>query len=121
MQSTEKLELHQRLHRNPQEWELYHTDLETLRQEWDVDPLKEPINHCSKFQGLVIGDFGCGTAQLAEALKERHTVHSFDHISINDSVVSCDIASGVPLPDESLDLAIFSLSLKGPNWKDQLV
>jgi len=113
--------LHQRLQRNPEEWELYHTDLETLRQEWDVDPLKEAINHCSKSQGLVIGDFGCGTAQLAEALKERHTVHSFDHIAINEGVVACDIAAGVPLPDGSLDLAIFSLSLMGPNWTDQLV
>jgi ubiquinone/menaquinone biosynthesis C-methylase UbiE len=69
----------------------------------------------------VIGDFGCGTAQLAEALNERHIVHSFDHIAINNSVVACDIAAGVPLPDESLDLAVFSLSLMGPNWQDQLV
>jgi hypothetical protein len=113
--------LHQRLQANPQEWELYHTDLETLRTEWDVDPLQEAIKHCSMSQGLVIGDFGCGTAKLAEAVEGRHTVHSFDHIAINDKVVACDVAAGVPLPDESLDLAIFSLSLMGSNWRDQLV
>ena len=68
----------------------------------------------------MIGDFGCGTAQLAEALRGRHTVHSFDHIAINDSVVACDIAAGVPLEDSCLDLAVFSLSLMGKNWADQL-
>jgi hypothetical protein len=113
--------LHKRLQANPEEWELYHTDLDTLRKEWDVDPLQEAINHCLRSQGLVIGDFGCGTAKLADALEDRHTVHSFDHVAINDKVKPCDIAAGVPLPDESLDLAIFSLSLMGPNWKDQLV
>jgi hypothetical protein len=112
--------LHSRLQGNPQEWELYHTDLEKLRLQWPADPLQEAIAWCAKSTGLVIGDFGCGTAQLAEALRGRHIVHSFDHIAINDSVVACDIAAGVPLDDACLDLAIFSLSLMGPNWADQL-
>jgi len=119
--STSSINLHKRLQSNPQEWELYHTDLETLRKGWSVDPLHEAIKHCSTSQGLVIGDFGCGTAQLAEALEGRHTVHSFDHVAINDRVVACDVAAGVPLPDESLDLVVFSLSLMGTNWSDQLV
>ena len=89
--------------------------------QWPVDPLQEAVNWCARSTGLTIGDFGCGTAQLAEALRGRHTVHSFDHIAINDSVVACDIAAGVPLADECLDLAIFSLSLMGPNWTDQLL
>jgi hypothetical protein len=118
-QSSDKL--HKRLQANPEEWELYHTELDSLRKEWDVDPLEEAINHCMKSQGLVIGDFGCGTARLADEMQDRHIVHSFDHIAINDKVIACDIASGVPLPDASLDLAIFSLSLMGPNWKEQLV
>jgi hypothetical protein len=118
-QSSDKL--HKRLQVNPEEWEMYHTDLDSLRKEWDVDPLQEAINHCMKSQGLVIGDFGCGTARLADEMQDRHIVHSFDHIAINDKVVACDIASGVPLPEASLDLAIFSLSLMGPNWKEQLV
>ena len=118
--SSSSGKLHARLQRNPQEWELYHTDLERLRLQWPVDPLQEAINWCAKSSGLVIGDFGCGTAQLAEALRGRHTVHSFDHIAINDSVVACDIAAGVPLQDGCLDLAVFSLSLMGPNWAEQL-
>jgi hypothetical protein len=119
--SVNSAKLHARLQRDPQEWELYHTDLEKLRLQWSVDPLQEAINWCAKSSNLTIGDFGCGTAQLAEALRGRHTVHSFDHIAINDSVVECDIAAGVPLEDGCLDLAIFSLSLMGQNWTDQLV
>jgi ubiquinone/menaquinone biosynthesis C-methylase UbiE len=92
-----------------------------MRTKWDIDPLQEAMNHGLKSQGLVIGDFGCGTAKLAEQLRDRHVVHSFDHVAINDKVTACDIADRVPLPDGSLDLAIFSLSLMGPNWKDQLV
>ena len=39
-----------------------------------------------------IGDFGCGEAKLAEAVKDRHTVLSFDHVAANDDVVACDVA-----------------------------
>jgi len=113
--------LHQRLQSNPEEWQLYHTDLEQIRRGWAVDPLQEAINFCSKSSGLVIGDFGCGTAQLAEALRGRHTVHSFDHVALTGSdVIECDIAAGVPLEDGCLDYAVFSLSLMGTNWRDQL-
>jgi hypothetical protein len=65
--------------------------------------------------GYVIGDFGCGEAKPAEAVSDRHTVHSFDHVAVTDDVVACDMAH-VPLDDESLDVAIFSLSLMGANF-----
>ena len=48
-----------------------------------------------------------------------HVVHSFDHVSINDDVVACDMAN-IPLDDETLDLAVFSLSLMGANFTDYL-
>jgi hypothetical protein len=74
---------------------------------------------CHQRTGYVIGDFGCGEAKLAEAVSDRHTVHSFDHVAINDNVVACDMAH-VPLDDETLDVAIFSLSLMGANFTDYL-
>lgn len=66
-----------------------------------------------------IGEFGCGEAKIAEAVADRHTVYSFDHVAINDDVVACDI-SNVPLDDDTLDVAIFSLSLMGSNFADYL-
>ena len=119
--AVDSSKLHLRLQADPQEWELYHTDLTELRKAWAVDPLEEAIQFCSQSRDLVVGDFGCGQAQLAEALRGRHTVHSFDHLAIHPGVQACDIAAGVPLPDASLDIAVFSLSLMGPNWAAQLV
>ena len=67
---------------------------------------------------LHIGDFGCGEAKVLEAFQDR-IVHSFDYVAINDNVTACDMRS-VPLPDEELDIAIFSLSLMGRNWVEYI-
>ena len=77
------------------------------------------IRWCQRRSGYTIGDFGCGEAKLAEAVSDRHTVYSFDHIAVNDKVIACNMAH-VPLEDEALDVAIFSLSLMGSNFTDYL-
>ena len=43
----------------------------------------------------------------------------FIHVAVNDEVIACDMAH-VPLDDESLDAAVFSLSLMGTNATDYL-
>ena len=53
-----------------------------------------------------------------DALGEKR-VYSFDHIAINDKVTACDMKK-VPLPDDALDIAIFSLSLMGRNWHEYI-
>jgi ubiquinone/menaquinone biosynthesis C-methylase UbiE len=53
-----------------------------------------------------------------EAIGENR-VYSFDHVAINDKVVACDM-NKVPLVDEALDVAIFSLSLMGKNWQQYI-
>ena len=68
---------------------------------------------------MVVGDFGCGEALIAQAVGDRHRVHSFDHVAINPSVVACDI-SAVPLDDDSLDVAIFCLSLMGADFTNYI-
>ncbi|HMC67074.1 MAG TPA: DEAD/DEAH box helicase family protein [Gemmataceae bacterium] len=111
--------LHGRLHKNPEEWAQYHTLYREARKDWAVVPYEEMIRWCRQRSGYVIGDFGCGEAKLAEAVSDRHTVYSFDHVAINDNVIACDMAH-VPLDDETLDVAIFSLSLMGANFTDYL-
>jgi hypothetical protein len=88
-------------------------------KDWAVVPYEEMIHRWEKRSGYVIGDFGCGEAKLAQAVSDGHTVHSFDHVAVNDSVVVCDMAH-VPLDDETLDVAIFSLSLMGANFTDYI-
>jgi superfamily II DNA or RNA helicase len=111
---------HQRLGRNPEEWEQYHTLYREARKEWAVVPYERIIEWCRRREGYSIGDFGCGEALLAEALAERHTVHSFDHVAINPNVIACDMAH-VPLDDETLDVAVFCLSLMGNNFTDYIL
>jgi hypothetical protein len=108
---------HARLASNPEEWAHYHTMYRQLRESWPVVPYKEEIRWLTEREGLVVGDFGCGEALIAAAVTDRHQVHSFDHVAINDSVVACDIAH-VPLENGALDVAIFCLSLMGANLTD---
>ena len=108
---------HARLASNPEEWAHYHTMYRQLRESWPVVPYKEEIRWLSEREGLVVGDFGCGEALIAAAVSDRHQVHSFDHVAINDSVVACDIAH-VPLENGALDVAIFCLALMGANLTD---
>jgi ribosomal RNA-processing protein 8 len=69
------------------------------------------------------------------AASVANTVHSFDLLAVNDSVVACDIAHvrrgsldsayadthQVPLAKSTLDVAIYSLSLMGTNYLDFLL
>lgn len=42
-----------------------------------------------------------------------------DHVAAREGVIACDMAA-TSLDDESLDVAVFSLSLMGTNWCDYL-
>ena len=117
---THSNKLAERLQGNPEEWEQYHTLYREARAHWSVVPLEEMIAWCNNRDGYQIGDFGCGEALLAEGVGDRHTVHSFDHIAINDAVIEGDM-SATPLDNDSLDVAIFSLSLMGHNFTDYLL
>jgi hypothetical protein len=110
---------HERLRANPEEWCHYHSLYREARKAWAVIPFKEMIHWCQQRSGYTIGDFGCGEAHLAEAVSDRHIVHSFDHVAVNAGITACDMAH-VPLDDETLDVAIFSLSLMGSNSSDYL-
>lgn len=113
--SSEKT--HNRFLQDPTEWEHYHAVYRGDRKSWPVVPYQEAISWFKARPHMVIGDFGCGEALLAQELDNR--VFSFDHIAINKNVVACDIAH-VPLDDCSLDGAVFSLSLMGSNFIDYL-
>lgn len=111
--------LGERLRANPEEWEQYHTLYRAARSQWAVVPVQEMIKWCKKREGYSIGDFGCGEALIAKAISDRHAVQSFDHIAVDDTVIEGDM-SHVPLDDDSLDVAVFCLSLMGANFTDYI-
>jgi hypothetical protein len=108
---------HERLKQNPEEWYLYHTLYREARKTWGEIPYERIAKLLEKRPDWVIGDFGCGEAQLAKMLPNQ--VYSFDHVAINDKVTACDMAH-TNLANESLDVAVFSLSLMGLNYADYL-
>lgn len=115
--ASDSSKTHDRLANNPEEWAHYHTMYRQLRESWPVVPFKEEIRWLSERDGYVVGDFGCGEAFIAAEAGDKHTIHSFDHVAIDQRVIACDITK-VPLEDQTLDLAIFCLSLMGANFTD---
>nr|CAD7197033.1 unnamed protein product [Timema douglasi] len=67
---------------------------------------------------LVIADFGCGDARLSRLLP--NVVHSFDVVGLTEDVTVCDMAH-TPLPSDSVDVAVFCLSLMGTNLVDYIM
>ena len=117
--TSKSVTLAERLEKNPEEWQQYHTLYRKARESWTVVPFEEMITWAKDREGHVIADFGCGEALFGKAASERHTVHSFDHVAISEGVLATDMAN-TPLEDECLDDAIFSLSLMGANFSDYL-
>ena len=97
---------HQLLQKDPDEFAQYYHLYRKWSKKWKVLPWKFIAGWCQPNE--IVADFGCGEAFVAQTLIDNE-VHSFDHIALNEHVTECDISS-VPLQDESIDVAIFSLS-----------
>ncbi|XP_072257045.1 ribosomal RNA-processing protein 8 [Pyxicephalus adspersus] len=103
---------------DPEAFTIYHTGFSQQVQCWPINPITEIIKYIkNKPSSLVVADFGCGDAQLARSV--RNKVHSFDLVALNNHVTVCDMAE-VPLSDETVDIAVFCLSLMGKNLSDFL-
>ena len=120
--STASRKLHERLGDDPSEWENYHTLYRATRVAWPVIPFEKIANWISQLPvNRIVADFGCGEDLLGQHLRAKgFFVHSFDHVAISDDVVRCDLGEGVPLADNTVDVAVFSLSLMGANSSDYL-
>ncbi|KAL0237441.1 hypothetical protein PCE1_000838 [Barthelona sp. PCE] len=102
----------------PELFDVYHEGFALQAETWPVNPLDIIIKRLEKSNASIIGDFGCGEARLAKTLaNDDRTVHSFDLVSRDPIVTACDIAS-TPLEPETLDYAVYCLSLMGTNVSD---
>lgn len=103
--------------KDPNLFRAYHEGFRSQAMSWPVTPVTECCSFIASSlkQGSIVGDFGCGDADIAKTLGQQMKVHSFDLVSTNSLVTACNISS-VPLADASLDIAVFSLSLMGTDW-----
>lgn len=105
--------------KNPELYHEYHTGFRSSIEQWPFDPVSNLLSWLAKkSKKLVVADFGCGDARIAREAKQL-VIHSFDLVASNELVTACDM-SRVPLPNESVDIGIFSLSLMGTNFVDYL-
>ncbi|KAI8374860.1 methyltransferase-domain-containing protein [Blakeslea trispora] len=103
----------------PELFDEYHEGFRHQVESWPVNPVDVIIQQLKSMpKNTVIADLGCGDAMIAQSLK-KHKVMSFDLIAKNDLVTACDI-SRLPLEADSVDVAVFSLSLMGTNYLDFL-
>jgi len=104
--------------KDPTKFHAYHQGYREQVLSWPYNPLDRIISWIKeKFPKAVVADMGCGEAKLAESVGNK--VHSFDLVAANERVTPCNIAC-VPLPDESVDIVVFCLSLMGTNFVDFL-
>jgi hypothetical protein len=115
--------MHEKIKQDPQYLVQYHEKLDETRKLWTIDPVKVIANKINNLPipdhiiaKMDIVDFGCGRARLAELLNNK--VYNFDHHNIlGENVIACDMKR-TPLENETLDVAVFSLSLMEQNWKE---
>uniref|UniRef100_A0A131Z2D5 Ribosomal RNA-processing protein 8 n=1 Tax=Rhipicephalus appendiculatus TaxID=34631 RepID=A0A131Z2D5_RHIAP len=99
---------------DPQSFQVYHEGFEQQVSKWPVNPVDVIIDSLRSMpKSTVIADLGCGEAKIAQELT-RNKVHSFDIVALNDRVTVCDM-SKLPLPSQTVDVAVFCLSLMGTN------
>lgn len=108
---------HDRLKQHPEDWYYYHTLYAEKRKSWEEIPYVE-IAKLIKRKDFVVADLGCGENLLRKEIPENKVL-AFDHVAIDETVTACDI-SHLPIGNDIVDVAVFSLSLMGTNYTDYI-
>ncbi|NXL39578.1 RRP8 protein, partial [Glaucidium brasilianum] len=103
---------------DPDAFEIYHRGFAQQVGRWPENPVNRIVRYLRRRPAsLVVADFGCGDCTLASSV--RNKVHCFDLVPLSPLVTVCDMAK-VPLAGESVDVAVFCLSLMGTNLQEIL-
>ncbi|XP_075270016.1 ribosomal RNA-processing protein 8 [Opisthocomus hoazin] len=103
---------------DPDALRVYHRGFARQVGRWPEHPVRRIVRYLRRRPAsLVVADFGCGDCELARSV--RNKVHCFDLAPLSPRVTVCDMAE-VPLPAESVDIAVFCLALMGTNLQEIL-
>jgi superfamily II DNA or RNA helicase len=108
---------HDRLKQHPEDWYYYHTLYAEKRKLWEEIPYIE-IAKLIKRKDFVVADLGCGENLLRKEIPDNKVL-AFDHVAIDETVTACDV-SHLPIGNDTVDVAVFSLSLMGTNYTDYI-
>lgn len=102
-------------------WNYYHTVYREARKSWTEIPYKlisKEINSLRLPNDAKICDLGCGENLIKNEV--NFEVIPLDLVAIDDSVIECNINEHIPLEDNSIDVAVFSLSLMSRDYLNAL-
>ena len=118
--------LHQEFNNNPDIWHKYHKIAEENEKSFPEDDIPrnrviQELNKIKTKRTKQVVDMGCGKAQIAEYFQtdNRFKFINYDHISSNDTIISCDI-SNTPLEDDFVEICILSLAMWGSNCREYI-
>ncbi|KAK7204779.1 methyltransferase-domain-containing protein [Myxozyma melibiosi] len=134
--------------KQPELYQEYHEGFRQQVQSWPENPVDSYVARIKELsksrmpppKGLpkdkdgttYIADMGCGDAELSRQVSTKYSkqagrkggrfgpkivVHSFDLAKTNERVTVADVKH-VPLPDDSVHIVVFCLSLMGTNFLD---
>ena len=102
-------------------WKDYHKVREENIKDWVENPITVIAERLNENPGQTIADLGCGMNKLKGLVKNYKAWYSFDHCAVDPSVVEADCSDlHEYLGDESVDSAVFCMSLWGTNYLDSI-
>ena len=109
--------------KHPDDYKHYHEGFRAQVAHWPFNPVDLIIKKIKKLasshgESLLIADMGCGDAKIRKAFLGSISikVHSFDLVEDKELGIEAVDICNIPLPDSSLDIAVFSLSLMNTNY-----
>jgi superfamily II DNA or RNA helicase len=118
--------LNKKFSEGPESWYNYHDISEENEKSFPEHEIprnrviQELLKIKTKRTKLVV-DMGCGKGQISKYFQndKRFQFINYDHISSNDTIISCDI-SNTPLEDNAVEICILSLAMWGSNCKEYI-
>ena len=113
--------MHEWFSEDKSRWKEYHKVREENIKDWVENPITVIAERLNENPGQTIADLGCGMNKLKDLVKNYKAWYSFDHCAVDPSVVEADCSDlHEYLGDESVDSAVFCMSLWGTNYLDSI-
>ena len=113
--------MHEWFSEDKSRWKEYHKVREENIKDWVENPITVIAERLNENPGQVVVDLGCGMNRLKDLVKDYRAWYSFDHCAVDPSVVEADCSDlHEYLGDESVDSAVFCMSLWGINYLDSI-
>ena len=113
--------MHEWFSEDKSRWKDYHKVREENIKDWVENPITVIAERLNENPGQVVADLGCGMNRLKDLVKNYKAWYSFDHCAVDPSVVEADCSDlHEYLGDESVDSAVFCMSLWGTNYLDSI-